>query len=311
MAEAHRKSAKLPDAAELSHDRRNRRLLLVLRYFGDQTLKAFNANITSWVGLGLLALVVLCAVFAPFLAPHDPIEQDILNRLTGPSLLYPLGTDNYGRDILSRLLFGARTSLWIGFAAVLTAAFIGGSIGLLAGYFGGRFDLIMMQAMDVLLALPSLILGLIMVAMLGPSMSNLIIAIAVGFIPAFARIARSPTIAVKQRDYILAGRALGFSDSRLMGLHILPNIAPQILVMSTMWFASAIRIEASLAFLGLGARPPAPTWGGMIQDGFEHILDSPWLCIWPSLAILSVVFALNLLGDGLRDAIDPKLREEL
>jgi peptide/nickel transport system permease protein len=296
--------------AELAHDRPDRRGLLVLRFIGEQTLRAFNANVTSWIGLGLFVLVVLCAVFAPLLAPHDPIEQDILSRLQGPSSIYPLGTDNYGRDILSRLLYGARISLWISVAAVLLATLIGGSIGLLAGYFGGRFDLIVMQAMDVLLALPSLILGLILVAMLGPSMTNLIIAIAVGFIPAFARIARSPTIAIKQRDYIEAGRALGFSDPRLMGLHILPNIVPQILVMSTMWLASAIRIEASLAFLGLGATPPTPTWGGMIQDGFEHILDSAWLCIWPSLAILTVVFALNLMGDGLRDAIDPRLREE-
>lgn len=295
---------------ELARDHRKKRLVLVLRFIGGQTLRAFNANATSWVGLCLLALLVLGAILAPLLAPHDPIDQDILNRLKGPSFLYPLGTDNYGRDILSRLLFGARISLSISVAAVFVATIIGGSIGLLAGYFGGRLDLVMMQAMDVLLALPSLILGLILVAMLGPSMMNLIIAIAVGFIPAFARIARSPTIAVKQRDYIEAGRALGFSDMRLMGLHILPNIVPQILVLSTMWLASAIRIEASLAFLGLGARPPTPTWGGMIQDGFEHILDSPWLCLWPSLAILSVVFALNLMGDGLRDAIDPRLREE-
>lgn len=296
--------------AKDAHDDSKQRRLLVLRFIGTQTLRAFNANVTSWIGLGVFAVVVLCAVFAPVLAPHDPLEQDILNRLAGPSLLYPLGTDNYGRDILSRLLFGARISLSISLAAVFVATLIGCSIGLVAGYFGGRFDLIVMQAMDVLLALPSLILGLIMVAMLGPSMTNLIIAIAVGFIPAFARIARSPTIAVKQRDYIEAGRALGFSNPRLMGLHILPNIAPQILVMSMMWLASAIRIEASLAFLGLGAKPPTPTWGGMIQDGFEHILDSAWLCVWPSVAILIVVFALNLMGDGLRDAIDPRLRDE-
>lgn len=296
--------------AAVQPQRSRSRFAIVAGFFGRQALRAFNANATSWFGLGLFLLVVLCAVLAPVLAPHDPIEQDVLNRLKGPSATYWLGTDNYGRDILSRLLFGARISLSISLAAVTVATLVGGTLGVVAGYFGGRVDLLVMQAMDVLLALPSLILGLIIVAMLGPSMTNLIIAIAIGFVPAFARIARSPTIAVAHRDYVEAGRALGFSNARLIGLHVLPNIIPQVLVLSTMWLASAIRIEASLAFLGLGARPPTPTWGGMIQDGFEHILDSAWLCIWPSLAILTVVFALNLMGDGLRDAIDPRLREE-
>jgi peptide/nickel transport system permease protein len=187
---------------------------------------------------------------------------------------------------------------------------VGSVIGILAGYFGGRFDLLVMQTMDILLAFPSLILGLIIVAMLGPSLGNIIIAIALTTIPSFARIARAPTISVKEREFVEAGRALGYSDARLMFGHILPNILPEILVMFSLWTASAIRIEASLAFIGLGLKPPTPTWGGMIREGFENILDSYWLVLMPGLAILVVVFALNLLGDGLRDAIDPKLKDE-
>ena len=187
---------------------------------------------------------------------------------------------------------------------------IGSLIGILAGWYGGRFDVIMMQAMDMLLAFPSLILGLILVAMLGPTITNIVVAIALTSIPSFARIARAPTIAVKEREFIQAGRALGFSDIRLMGGHVLPNIFPEILVMASLWLANAIRTEASLAFMGLGVKPPTPTWGGMIREGFENILDSYWLVLAPSLAILIVVFALNVLGDGLRDAIDPKLKGE-
>ena len=164
--------------------------------------------------------------------------------------------------------------------------------------------------MDVLLAFPSLILGLILVAMLGPSMTNIIIAIALTSIPPFARIARAPTIAVKEREFVDACRALGFSDMRIVGRHILPNILPEILVMGSLWLANAIRTEASLAFVGLGVKPPIATWGGMIREGFENILDSTWLAVVPGIAILIVIFALNLLGDGLRDAIDPKLKGE-
>lgn len=273
-------------------------------------LKAFNTNKTSWVGLGLFLLVCLLAILAPLLAPYDPLEQNILFRLKPPSAEYWMGTDYYGRDILSRLLYGARISLTIGLLAIGAALLIGSLIGLIAGYYGGRIDIIVMQTMDVLLAFPSLILGLVVVAMLGPSVANLVIAIALTSIPPFARIARAPTIAVKEREFIEAGRALGYSDARLMLGHILPNILPEILVMGSLWLATAIRVEASLAFIGLGVSPPTATWGGMIREGFENILDSFWLALFPSFAILLVVFALNLLGDGLRDAIDPKLRGE-
>jgi len=273
-------------------------------------VRAFNTNRTSWVGLVVFLVVCLLAILAPMIAAHDPLEQNILFRLKPPSPEHWMGTDYYGRDIFSRLLHGARISLVIGLLAIGVAMIIGSFIGLVAGYRGGRTDIIMMQTMDVLLAFPSLILGLIVVAMLGPSITNLVIAIALTAIPPFARIARAPTIAVKEREFIEAGRALGYSDLRLMLGHILPNILPEILVMGSLWLATAIRVEASLAFIGLGVAPPTATWGGMIREGFENILDSLWLTLFPSIAILVVVFALNLLGDGLRDAIDPKLRGE-
>ena len=273
-------------------------------------LKAFNANKTSWVGLGVFLVVALLAILAPWVAPYDPLDQNILYRLKPPSAEHWFGTDYYGRDTLSRILWGARISLAIGLFAIGSAMVLGTLIGMVAGYYGGRTDIIIMQVMDVLLAFPSLILGLIVVAMLGPSIANLVIAISLTAVPPFARIARAPTIAVKNREFIEAGRALGYSDIRLMFGHILPNIAPEILVMGSLWLATAIRVEASLAFIGLGVAPPTATWGGMIREGFENILDSFWLALFPSIAILVVVFALNLLGDGLRDAIDPRLRGE-
>jgi peptide/nickel transport system permease protein len=274
------------------------------------TLRAFNTNKTSWVGLVLFLTVVVIAILAPWIAPHDPIEQDIFSKLQGPSATHWLGTDYYGRDILSRLMYGARYSLIIGIAATAFAMVAGSVIGMLAGYYGGRFDTVTMQVMDILLAFPSLILGLIIVAMLGPSLLNIIIAIALTSIPSFARIARAPTISVKEREFVEAGRSLGYSDARILFVHILPNITAEILVMFSLWTASSIRTEASLAFIGLGLKPPTPTWGGMIREGFENILESYWLAMMPGLAILIVVFALNLLGDGLRDAIDPKLKGE-
>jgi len=274
------------------------------------TLRAFNTNKASWIGLAIFLLVVIAAILAPVIAPYDPLEQDVLDRLKPPSVEHLLGTDYYGRDTLSRLLYGARISLVIGVASTLIAMAAGTVIGMLAGWRGGRFDTIVMQVMDMLLAFPSLILGLIIVAMLGPSIVNIVAAIALTSVPPFARIARAPTIAVKGRDFVEACRSLGFSDTRILAAHILPNILPEILVMGSLWLANSIRTEASLAFIGLGLKPPTATWGGMIREGFENILDSAWLAIAPGLAILVVVFALNLLGDGLRDAVDPKLKNE-
>ena len=273
-------------------------------------LKAFNANKTSWVGLVIFLIVALMAIFAPLVAGQDPLEQDILARLKPPSEMHLLGTDYFGRDIYSRIVYGARLSLIIGLISTALAMIIGSAIGMIAGWYGGRIDTLVMQVMDILLAFPSLILGLIIVAMLGPSILNIVIAIALTSIPPFARIARAPTIALKEREFIDACRALGYSDARILIVHILPNILPEILVMGSLWLANAIRTEASLAFIGLGVKPPAPTWGSMIREGFENILDSAWLVIAPGGAILIVIFALNLLGDGLRDAIDPKLKDE-
>jgi len=281
-----------------------------LAYFAAQTLKAFNTNKTSWIGLAMFLVVIALAILAPALAPFDPTDQNILEKLRPPSAEHWLGTDSFGRDTLSRVLYGARISLVIGIVSTLAAMLVGSAIGMLAGWHGGRIDTVTMQAMDVLLAFPSLILGLILVAMLGPSMLNIIIAIALTSIPPFARIARAPTIAIKEREFVLAGRALGYSDARIVAGHILPNILPEILVMGSLWLANAIRTEASLAFVGLGVKPPTATWGGMIREGFENILDSYTLALVPSISILIVIFALNLLGDGLRDAIDPRLKGE-
>jgi peptide/nickel transport system permease protein len=187
---------------------------------------------------------------------------------------------------------------------------IGGAIGLVSGYIGGRFDLFTMQVMDVLLSFPSLILGLIVVALLGPDLVNLVVAIALTAIAPFARVARAPTMALKERAFVEAGRALGFSHMRILFRHILPNILSEVMVMGTLWLATAVRVEASLSFIGLGVKPPTPTWGGMTRDGFENILDAPWLAIFPGVAILLLVLGLNMVGDGLRDATDPKLRNE-
>jgi peptide/nickel transport system permease protein len=274
-------------------------------------VRLFNANKTSWVGLAVFAAVIFIALAAPLLTSHDPITQNVARQLQGPSAQHIFGTDEYGRDIWARLIYGARVSLLIGVASTLVAMLIGSAIGMLAGWYGGRVDAVVMQIMDVLLAFPALILGLIVVAMLGPSTWNIILAIALTSIPPFARIARAPTIALKQREFVEACRTLGYSDTRILVVHILPNMLAEILVMGSLWLANAIRTEASLAFIGLGIKPPAPTWGGMIRSGFENILDSAWLVVMPSLAVLTVIFALNLLGDGLRDAVDPKLKNEV
>jgi peptide/nickel transport system permease protein len=276
--------------------------------FLHEVIEVFNQNKTSWVGLVLLLIMVAVALLAPVLAPYNPVEQHILERLQSPSSKYLLGTDQYGRDILSRVIWGARISLVIGFSSIFLGLVIGGAIGLIAGYKGGATDNIIMRIMDVFMSFPTLIMGLLVVAVLGASLVNLIVAIALTVVPRFARIARAPTVAVKQRDFVEASRAMGFSDLRIMVVHILPNIMGEIMVMASLWIATAVRIEASLSFIGLGVKPPTATWGGMIREGFGFILDAPWLSIYPGAVILITVFAFNMLGDGLRDAIDPKLR---
>jgi peptide/nickel transport system permease protein len=270
----------------------------------------FSRNPLFWFGALLLGAIVVVAIFAPVIAPHDPLEQNIVARLEPPSAEFLLGTDNYGRDVLSRLIYGSRISLMVGFVAILIAMTIGCTIGIVAGYVGGALDQLVMGVLDVMLSFPALLLGLMIAAMLGASLQNLIIAIAITEIAPFARVARAPTTALKQQDFVMAGRALGFGPVRIMGVHILPNLISDVVVMSSLWMASAIRTEASLSFIGLGVPPPTPTWGSMIREGFDNILDAWWLAVFPSLAILLTVLALNLLGDALRDAIDPKLRGE-
>ena len=269
-----------------------------------------RSNPTTLAGLLICLVIIVSAVFAPWLAPFDPTEQNIMDRLQPPGGDYLLGTDQFGRDILSRLMWGGRISLTVSLGAIGVAIVIGGTIGMVSGYIGGRFDLFVMQVMDVLLSFPSLILGLIVVALLGPELVNLVVAIALTAIAPFARVARAPTLALKERAFVEAGRALGFSHLRILFRHILPNILSEVMVMGTLWLATAVRVEASLSFIGLGVKPPTPTWGGMTRDGFENILDAPWLAICPGVAILLLVLGLNMVGDGLRDATDPKLRNE-
>ncbi len=275
-----------------------------------RALAKARSNPTTAAGALICLIIIVSAVFAPWLAPYDPTEQDIMNRLQAPGGEFLLGTDQFGRDILSRLMWGGRISLTVSLGAIAAAMVIGGVIGMVSGYVGGRFDLFVMQVMDVLLSFPSLILGLIVVALLGPELVNLVVAIALTAIAPFARVARAPTMALKERAFVEAGRALGFSHVRILFGHILPNILSEVMVMGTLWLATAVRVEASLSFIGLGVKPPTPTWGGMTRDGFENILDAPWLAVFPGIAILLLVLGLNMVGDGLRDATDPKLRNE-
>jgi peptide/nickel transport system permease protein len=262
------------------------------------------------LGVVLCIVVVAGALLAPWLAPFDPNDQNIIDRMQPPGGVHLLGTDSFGRDVLSRIMWGARISLLVAVTSIAAATLIGGAIGMISGYVGGRVDLFVMQTMDVMLSFPSLILGLIVVALMGPDLINLVFAIALTAIAPFARIARAPVLSLKERAFIEAGRALGFSHTRILFVHVLPNILSEILVMGSLWMATAVRTEASLSFIGLGVKPPTATWGGMMREGFENILDAPWLSVWPGIAILLLVLGLNMVGDGLRDATDPRLRGE-
>ena len=258
------------------------------------------------VGLVLVVAIALVALLAPWVAPYDPDAQDVLMKLQGPSAEHWFGTDAFGRDVLSRVIWGARVSLFVGTVATLAGVLIGTVIGIVSGYYGGIVDKLITAATDVLLSFPQLIMGLILVAVLGPTLFNLILAITITAVPAFIRVARGSTLAMKERDFVDACRALGFGDLRIMFLHVLPNIMDEVVVMGSLWLAAAIRTESTLAFIGLGVPPPTATWGGIIREGFDNLLDAPWLSIFPSLAILVVMIALNLIGDGLRDATDPR-----
>jgi len=258
------------------------------------------------IGLALALAMVLVALAAPWLAPYDPNAQDVLLKLEPPSAAHPFGTDDFGRDVLSRVIYGSRISLFVGAIATLAGVLAGTLIGVVSGYFGGLVDRVVTALTDVLLSFPQLIMGLILVAVLGASLTNLILAIAITAVPAFVRVARASTLAMKERDFVDACRSLGFGDPRIMFMHVLPNIVDEVVVMGSLWFAAAIRTESTLAFIGLGVPPPTATWGGIIRDGFDNLLDAPWLSIFPSIGLLAIMIALNLIGDGLRDATDPR-----
>ncbi|MCH7914015.1 MAG: ABC transporter permease [Deltaproteobacteria bacterium] len=271
--------------------------------------RAIKNNKTTLVGIVLTLLILLVALLAPWLAPFDPIHQNISRGDLPPGPVHILGTDSYGRDVLSRILLGARVSLGIALSAVGLAITIGSLVGVIAGYKGGLVDAITIRVIDMLMTFPTIILGLMVLSVLGSGMFNLTLAISVAITPRFARVARGSAIAMRERDYIQAARALGMSDWRIIFVHVLPNITNEILVISTLWTGTAILQEAGLSFIGLGVKPPTPSWGGMIRDGVNQLLNQPWLSIAPGVAIFIVVLAFNMIGDGLRDVMDPKTME--
>jgi peptide/nickel transport system permease protein len=258
------------------------------------------------IGGSVLLLLVLVALLAPLLAPHDPLAQDLYNRLQPPSLEHPMGTDDFGRDILSRIIFGARISLRIGLVAITAALAVGTVLGLWAGYWGGAIDTVIMRLMDLLLAFPSILLAIAVVAVTGPGIDNAIMAVSVVLIPQFARLVRSSVLSVREMAYVEAARALGAGQARILFVSVLPNCMAPIIVQTTLSLGTAIIDAAGLSFLGLGAQPPMPEWGAMLAGGRELLLEAPWVMTFPGLAIFAVVLALNLFGDGLRDALDPK-----
>lgn len=273
-----------------------------LRIFGRD--KASAAAAVVIVGIGLLALL------APVVAPYDPAQQRILGRLQPPlSPGHWLGTDDFGRDVWSRVVWGSRVSLAVGAGSVALGMLLGTPVGLVAGYRGGRFDQLAMRLVDVLMSFPMLVLGLMVAGVLGPGQRNLVVAIGVSMAPRFARMARSTTLALRSREFVEAARAVGNPETRIVVRHVLPNALGQLVVMATLWMATAIRAEANLSFIGLGAPPPNATWGGMIRDGLNLLGTAPWISVVPGIAIFVTVLAFNMLGDGLRDAIDPRLRD--
>jgi len=259
-------------------------------------------------GLVVIALFVLVAVFAPLISPYDPAAQSWTLVRKPPSWPHWLGTDDVGRDILSRIIFGARASLLAGVISVCIAVSIGVPLGLMAGYLGGLVDGVLSRLTDAMLAIPYLILAIALAAFLGPSLGNAMIAIGITATPVFVRLTRGQVLAVKVEDYIEAARAVGNPPWRIALVHILPNILPALLVQGTLAIAAAIIAEASLSFLGLGQQPPEPSWGSMLNSAQRFLANAPWMAVWPGLAIFFTVVSFNLLGDGLRDALDPKER---
>jgi peptide/nickel transport system permease protein len=289
----------------------------------QRVLRTFLSNRTAIVGLILAILIALVAIFAddwfiavfqgrearPLLAPFNPIKQDTRNRLAAPGSEHIMGLDTYGRDTWSRIVYGARVSLMVGICSVLLGGALGTLGGLVAGYLGGKVENIFMRVVDVLMAFPSLIMGLMVLAVLGAGLSKMILAIGIVLSPTFARVAHSVTLTIKENEYVEAARSLGASRFRIIRTHILPNILGEMVVLASIWTATAIRVEANLSFIGLGVAPPTAAWGTMIRQGTRHLGDAPWVSLFPGMAILITVLAFNLLGDGLRDILDPRLQQ--
>jgi peptide/nickel transport system permease protein len=259
-------------------------------------------------GLVVLFLLVFAAIFANVLAPYDPYRGNLFDYLQQPSAKYWLGTDSLGRDTLSRLIYGSRTALEVGFVTTVVAAIAGVALGLSAGYFGGVTNMIIMRAMDALMCFPMLILALLIAAVLGGGILNVIIALAIASVPGYARVMHGISLSVRENDYIMAERAMGSSNLRTMLSHILPNALPPMIVMITLQLGGIILAEAGLSFLGIGIKPPGAAWGAMVNEGYKYLQTHPILSFAPGLAIMLVVFAFNMVGDGLRDALDPRLR---
>lgn len=274
----------------------------------SMVMKSLKRNKMAMLGLIILIVLVLVAVFADFIAPFRYDKQDLQNAFQHPSSEHIFGTDEFGRDILSRVIYGARISLKVGFVSVGIALVIGGLLGAVAGFYGGRLDNVIMRVMDVLLAIPQTLLAIAIVASLGSGLMNLMIAVGISSIPNYARIVRASVMTIRGEEYIEAARASGTSDAKIIMKHILPNCMAPVIVQVTLGIAGAILNAAGLSFIGLGIQPPDPEWGSMLSGGRDYIRGYAYMTMFPGLAIIITVLSLNLLGDGLRDALDPKLK---
>lgn len=270
--------------------------------------RTFKRNKTALLGSLVILLIISLAFLAPWISPYDPLEQNIRERLKPPTQAHLLGTDEFGRDVLSRVLWGTRISLTVGILSIGFGFLIGTAMGTIAGYRGGIAGSMIMRLVDVMLSFPVLISGILVVAILGSGMGKLILTIGIIFVPRFARLAYGPTLAVKERDYVSSARVIGVGNLRMLIYYLFPNILGEVLVAGTLWVGTAILTEASLSFLGLGVSPPTPTWGNMIKTGIDRLTTAPWLSVFPGLSILTTVLSINMIGDGLRDVTDPKLR---
>lgn len=272
-------------------------------------LRAWRRNKVGLLGGVMVLIISLLALLAPWVAPKEPAAVSLTHRLKPPSSEFKFGTDNFGRDVLSRIIHGARVSLQVGFLAVAIGVAGGIVFGLLSGYYGGWLDQVTMRVMDVLFAFPSILLALVVVATLGTGLTNVMIAIGITYIPVFTRIVRSAVLSLRSSDFVTAEVAMGASDLRILARHVLPNITAPIIVQASLAISGAILTEATLSFLGLGIQPPAPSWGSMLSESRRFMEVAPWTAIFPALAIMVTVMSFNLFGDGLRDVLDPKLRQ--